>query len=126
VRQQISSGSPFEPTMGFSRAVRAGRHVFVSATAAIWPDGHVDADVAAQARRSLEIIEEALREADARLQDVVRTRICLVDAADAEAVGAVHGEVFGDIRPATGFIVDTGFIDPRWRVEIDADALIEE
>jgi enamine deaminase RidA (YjgF/YER057c/UK114 family) len=124
VRRQISSGSPFEPTIGFSRAVRVDRHVFVSATAAIWPDGHVDPDVAAQARRSLEIIEQALSEADATLRDVVRTRVFLVDAADAEAVGAVHGEVFGDIRPATGIIVVTGFIDPRWRVEIEADAFI--
>jgi enamine deaminase RidA (YjgF/YER057c/UK114 family) len=124
VRRQISSGSPFEPTIGYSRAVRLDRHVFVSATAAIWPDGHVDPDVAAQARRSLEIIEQALSEADATLRDVVRTRVFLVDAADAEAVGAAHGEVFGDIRPATGIIVVTGFIDPRWRVEIEVDALI--
>jgi enamine deaminase RidA (YjgF/YER057c/UK114 family) len=124
VRRHVSSGSPFEPTIGFSRAVRVDRHVFVSATAAIWPDGQVDPDIAAQTRRSLEIIEEALREADATLQDVVRTRVFLVDAADAEAVGTVHGDVFGDIRPATGFIVVQGFIDPRWRVEIEADALI--
>jgi enamine deaminase RidA (YjgF/YER057c/UK114 family) len=126
VRRHISSGSPFEPTIGFSRAVRVGRHVFVSATAAIWPDGHVDADVAAQARRCLEIIAEALREAGATLQDVVRTRVFLVDAADAEAVGEVHGEVFGDIRPASGWIVVQGFIEPRWRVEIEADALVGE
>lgn len=124
MRRHISSGSPFEPTIGFSRAVRVDRHVFVSATAAIWSDGHVDPDIAAQTRRCLEIIEEALREADATLHDVVRTRVFLVDAGDAEAVGAVHGEVFGDIRPATGIIVVTGFIDPRWRVEIEADALI--
>lgn len=110
--------------MGYSRAVRVDRDVFVSATAAIWPDGRVDPEITAQTRRSLEIIEEALREADATLQDVVRTRVFLVDAADAEAIGAVHGDVFGEIRPATGFIVVQGFIDSRWRVEIEADARI--
>jgi len=113
-----------ESTFGYSRAVRAGRHVAVSATAAIWPDGKVDPDVAVQARRSLEIIETALRECGAELADVVRTRVFLVDADDADVVGAVHGEVFGAIRPATGFIVVTGFIDPRWKVEIEADAII--
>jgi enamine deaminase RidA (YjgF/YER057c/UK114 family) len=124
VRQHISSGSPFEPTIGFSRAVRDERHVFVSATAAIWPDGHVDHDVAVQARRCLEIIAEALREADATLRDVVRTRVFLVDAAHGDAVGQVHGEAFGSIRPATGFIVVQGFLDPRWLVEIEADAVV--
>ena len=110
--------------MGYSRAVRVGQQVAVSATAAIWPDGEVDSDVAVQARRSLEIIELALREAGATLADVVRTRVYLVDAADATAVGAVHGEAFGAIRPATGIIVVSGFIDPRWKVEIEADAVI--
>jgi enamine deaminase RidA (YjgF/YER057c/UK114 family) len=124
VRQQISSGSPFEPTFGYSRAVRDGHLVFVSATAAIWPDGHVDPDAGVQARRSLEIIEEALREAGATLRDVVRTRVFLVDAAHSDAVGQVHGEVFGEIRPATGFIIVDGFLDPRWLVEIEADAVV--
>jgi enamine deaminase RidA (YjgF/YER057c/UK114 family) len=124
VRRQISSGSPFEPTIGFSRAVRDANLVFVSATAAIWPDGHVDPDVGVQARRCLEIIEEALRESGATLEDVVRTRVFLVDAAHGEAVGTVHGEVFGSIRPATGFIVVRGFLDPRWLVEIEADAVV--
>jgi enamine deaminase RidA (YjgF/YER057c/UK114 family) len=124
VRQRISSGSPFEGSIGFSRAVRAGSQVFVSATAAIWPDGHVDDDIAAQARRCLEIIGEALREAGASMQDVVRTRVFLVDAADGPAVGDVHGEVFGEVRPASGFIVVSGFLDSRWRVEIEADAVV--
>jgi enamine deaminase RidA (YjgF/YER057c/UK114 family) len=124
VRQHISSGSPLEPTIGFSRAVRDERLVFVSATAAIWPDGHVDPDVAVQARRCLEIIAEALREAGATLRDVVRTRVYLVDAAHGETVGQVHGEAFGSIRPATGFIVVHGFLDPRWLVEIEADAVV--
>jgi enamine deaminase RidA (YjgF/YER057c/UK114 family) len=114
-----------EPRIGYSRAVRVGDQVAVSATAAIWPDGEVDPDVAVQARRSLEIIETALREAGATLADVIRTRVYLVDPADADAVGAVHGEAFGAIRPASGFIVVSGFIDPRWKVEIEADALVQ-
>jgi enamine deaminase RidA (YjgF/YER057c/UK114 family) len=124
VRQRVSSGSSYEANIGFSRALRVDRQVFISATAAIWPDGHVDPDAGAQARRSLEIIETALREAGATLNDVVRTRVFLVDAADGEAVGAVHGEVFGDVRPASAFIVVSGFLDPRWRVEIEADAVV--
>jgi enamine deaminase RidA (YjgF/YER057c/UK114 family) len=124
VRQRVSSGSTYEASIGFSRAVRVDRQVFVSATAAIWPDGHVDPDPAVQARRSLDIIDAALREAGATLLDVVRTRVFLVDAADGEAIGAVHGEVFGEVRPASGFIVVSGFLDPRWRVEIEADAVV--
>jgi len=104
--------------------VRARDSVFVSATAPIWPDGHIDDDVAAQARRCLEIIGEALAQAGASLLDVVRTRVYLVDRGDGEAVGAVHAEVFGEIRPASGFIVVSGFLDPRWRVEIEADAML--
>ena len=125
MRQRISSGSTYEANIGFSRALRVDRQVFVSATAAIWPNGHVDPDPAAQARRSLEIIERALREAGATLRDVVRTRVFLVDASDGEAIGAVHGEVFGDVRPASAFIVVSGFLDPRWRVEIEADAVLD-
>jgi enamine deaminase RidA (YjgF/YER057c/UK114 family) len=124
VRQRVKSGSPLEPSIGFSRAVRDQGLVFVSATAAIWPDGHVDRDVGVQARRCLEIIEDALRESGATLRDVVRTRIFLVDAAHGGVVGRVHGEAFGDIRPATGFIVVQGFLDPRWLVEIEADAVV--
>jgi enamine deaminase RidA (YjgF/YER057c/UK114 family) len=110
--------------IGFSRAVRIGQQVFVAATAPIWPDGHVDDDVGAQCRRCLQIIENALHQVDAAFGDVVRTRVFLVDRADGEAVGAVHGEVFREIRPATGFIVVSGFLDPRWRVEIEADAIV--
>jgi enamine deaminase RidA (YjgF/YER057c/UK114 family) len=124
VRQHVSSGSPFEPTIGFSRAVRQDRLVFVSATAAIWPDGYVDPDAGVQARRCLEIIEEALRECGASLRDVVRTRVFLSDAAHGPAVGEVHGEVFGHVRPASGWIVVQGFLDPRWLVEIEADAVV--
>ncbi|HKY76771.1 MAG TPA: Rid family hydrolase, partial [Acidimicrobiia bacterium] len=96
-RQTVSSGSPFESTIGFSRAVRAGQHIFVSGSAPIWPDGSCDPDPAAQARRCLEIVVAALAEAGAGPSDVVRTRTFLVDVADAGPVGAVHGEVFGEI-----------------------------
>jgi enamine deaminase RidA (YjgF/YER057c/UK114 family) len=124
MRRHISSGSPLERAIGFSRAVRDGHLVFVSATAAIWPDGHVDPEVGVQARRCLQIIGEALRESGATLADVVRTRVFLVDAAHGDAVAQVHGKVFGEIRPATGFIVVQGFLDPRWLVEIEADAVV--
>jgi enamine deaminase RidA (YjgF/YER057c/UK114 family) len=124
VRQRVSSGSPLEEEIGFSRAVRDGAQVWVAATAAIWPDGLVDPDVGVQAERCLAIIEAALVEAGAGLADVVRTRVYLVDRGDVDAVAAVHGRAFGAVRPATGFILVAGFIDPRWRVEIEADALV--
>jgi enamine deaminase RidA (YjgF/YER057c/UK114 family) len=123
-RRLVSSGSPFESSIGFSRAVRAGDRVFVSATAAIRPDGRVDDDAGRQADRCLEIIADALREAGATLADVVRTRVYLVDRSDGDAVGAAHARAFGDVRPASGFIVVSGFIDPRWKVEIEADAVV--
>jgi enamine deaminase RidA (YjgF/YER057c/UK114 family) len=124
MRQRVSSGSSYERDIGFSRAVRVGDRVWVSATAAIRPDGAVDPDAARQAERCLEIIGAALAEADASLEDVVRTRVFLVDAADGPAVGEVHGRVFGVVRPASAFIVVSGFLDPRWRVEIEADAVV--
>jgi enamine deaminase RidA (YjgF/YER057c/UK114 family) len=86
----------------------------------------VDPDVGVQARRCLEIIEEALRESGGTLRDVVRTRVFLVDAAHGAAVAEVHGEAFGGIRPATGFIVVRGFLDSRWLVEIEADAIVDD
>jgi enamine deaminase RidA (YjgF/YER057c/UK114 family) len=124
VRQHVYSGTPLEPALGYCRAIRVGDLVSVSATAAIWPDGHVDPSVSAQAERCLEIISAALGEAGAGLADVFRTRVYLVDRDDASAVGKVHGRVFADVRPVTGFIVVSGFIDPRWKVEIEADAML--
>jgi enamine deaminase RidA (YjgF/YER057c/UK114 family) len=124
VRQHFSSGSPYEPSIGFSRAVRVGERVLVSGTAPIWPDGSVDPDAYVQARRCLEIITQALREAGADASDVVRTRTYLVDPDDGEAVGRAHGELFGAVRPASSMIVVAGFLDPRWRVEIEAEAII--
>jgi len=123
-RQNVSSGSPFEPAIGFSRAVRAGRHVFVSGTAPVWPDGSCDPDPGVQARRCLEIILAALAETGAGPGDVVRTRTFLVDIGDAGAVGAAHGEVFGEIRPASTMVAVSALLDPRWKVEIEAEALL--
>ncbi len=126
-RRLITSGSPYEPVVGFSRAVRVGPHVFVSGTAPTMPEG-VDPppDTYGQARRVLEIILAALEEAGARPEDVVRTRIYLTPAADFREAARGHGEVFKDIRPANAIIVVSGFVDPRWLVEIEAQALIEE
>ena len=123
-RQRVSSGSPFESTIGFSRAVRAGQHVFVSGTAPIWPDGSCDPDPAVQARRCLEIVLAALAEVGAGPEDVVRTRTFLVDLADAGPVGAVHGEVFGEVRPASTMLAVAALLDPRWKVEIEAEAVV--
>lgn len=124
MRRHASSGSPFEPKIGFSRALRVGDHVFVAGTAAVWPDGHVDPDPAVQAERCLDIIGQALADVGATLEDVVRTRIFLVDAADADAIAGVHGRRFGAIRPASSFLVLAGLLDPRWRCEIEAEAVV--
>jgi enamine deaminase RidA (YjgF/YER057c/UK114 family) len=126
VRRRVSSGSPFEPRIGFARAVRVGEHVHVSGTGPIWDDGSFDPGVGAQARRCLEIIASALEGLGAAAEDVVRTRIYLTDAADIEAVGAVHAEFFGDAPPAATAVVVVGFLDPRWKVEIEADALVSQ
>jgi enamine deaminase RidA (YjgF/YER057c/UK114 family) len=123
VRKRVSSGSPFEPRIGFSRAVRVGDRVLVSGTAPVWPDGHVDPDVSVQARRCFEIVVAALAEAGVGAEDVVRTRIYLTDPTDWEAVGAVHGEVFGAIRPAATMVVVAGLLDPRWKLEMEAEAV---
>src|SRR5688500_18986739 len=122
-RRHVSSGSPYEPKIGISRAVRVGDRVLVSGTAPIWPDGSCDPDPGAQARRCFEIIVTALREAGADPRDVVRTRMFITDPADGEAIGAAHAETFGAARPVSTMVVVTGFLDPRWKVEIEAEAL---
>jgi enamine deaminase RidA (YjgF/YER057c/UK114 family) len=122
--ERVSSGSPFESTIGFSRAVRAGDRIMVSGTAPISPDGEVDPDVATQMRRCLEIVTDALAAVGAVPADVVRTRTFLVDAQDWPEVGRVHGEVFGEIRPASTMVVVAALLDPRWKVEVEADAVI--
>ena len=122
--ERVSSGSPFEPAIGFSRAVRAGDRVMVSGTAPVWPDGHVDADVGVQTRRCLEIVLDAIEALGAGPADVVRTRMYLVDARDHEEVGRIHGELFGEIRPASTMVVVAALLDPRWKVEVEAEAVI--
>jgi enamine deaminase RidA (YjgF/YER057c/UK114 family) len=122
--ERVSSGSPFEPTIGFSRAVRAGDRIMVSGTAPVWPDGEVDPDVATQMRRCLEIVTDALASLGAGPADVVRTRTYLTDTQDWPEVGRIHGEVFGDIRPASTMVVVAALLDPRWKVEVEADAVI--
>jgi enamine deaminase RidA (YjgF/YER057c/UK114 family) len=121
---RISSGSPFEPTVGFSRAVRVGDRVLVSGTAPIWPDGSCHPDPEVQAARCLEIIVDALGEAGAEPGDVVRTRMLIVDPADQDAVARAHSAVFADVRPAASMIVVAALLDPRWKVEIEAEAVI--
>jgi enamine deaminase RidA (YjgF/YER057c/UK114 family) len=123
-RQLVASGSPFEPRFGYSRAVRVGDRVLVSGTAPIWPDGSCDPDVGVQAARCLEIIVVALAEAGARPEHVVRTRTYVTGAQHADAVGAEHGRVFGTVRPATSMVVVAGLLDPRWKVEIEAEAVV--
>jgi enamine deaminase RidA (YjgF/YER057c/UK114 family) len=123
-RRRVTSASPFEPTIGFSRALRVGDRVLVSGTAPVFPDGSCPDDAAAQARRCFAIIEAALAEAGASMRDVVRSRVLLTDVADADAVSAVHGEVYGDVRPAATMVAVSALLDPRWRVEIEAEAVL--
>jgi enamine deaminase RidA (YjgF/YER057c/UK114 family) len=123
-RQRIASGSPYEPVMGFSRAVRVGQHVFVAGTAPVMPEGEeLPPDAYGQAKRCLEIIVAALDEAGARPEHVVRTRIFATSADDFEEIARAHGALFRDVRPACTYIVAC-LVDPRWRVEIEAEALV--
>jgi enamine deaminase RidA (YjgF/YER057c/UK114 family) len=123
-RLNIASGSPFEPTVGFSRAVRIGDRVLVAGTAPIWPDDFVDPDPDTQAKRCLEIMLTALAEAGGEPKDVVRTRAYLTDVGHADAVGRAHGEVFGEIRPANTMVVVAGLLDERWVVEMELEAVL--
>lgn len=128
MRKLVSSGSPYEPKVGISRAVRAGPIVTVSGTAPLGVDGKTvgKGDPAAQARRCLEIIAAALVKAGASLRHVVRTRTLLIRIEDWQAVAAVHGEFFGEIRPANTIMQVSRFIDPDWLVEFEADAVVDD
>ena len=126
-RRSVRAESPYAGSVGYSRAVRVGPHVHVSGTAAVMPDGAPPpADAYGQARRCLEIILAALRELDAGPEHVVRTRVFITAAADWEEVGRAHAEVFGELRPASAMLVIDGMLDPRFRVEIEADAFVLE
>jgi enamine deaminase RidA (YjgF/YER057c/UK114 family) len=122
--QRISSGSPFEPTIGFSRAVRVGSRVLVSGTGPVFADGGCPDDAGLQAERCFAIIEEALAQAGATLRDVVRTRMFLTSADDVDAASTVHGRLFGDIRPAATMVIVAALVVPAWKVEIEAEAVL--
>lgn len=123
MRKNIAGSSPYEPVIGFSRAVRVGNAVHVSGTG---PVGADEADAATQTRHVLELIRASLEKAGARMEDVVRTRMYLTHVEDWEAVGRAHGEVFGAIRPAATMVVVAKLLHPAWRVEMEADAVVEE
>jgi len=127
-RLNISTGAPWEPIVGYCRAVRVGSHVAVSGTAPVGDDGEVVGvgDAYVQAKRCIEIIEKALREAGSGLSDVVRTRMFVTDISQWEAIGRAHGEAFADIRPATAMVEVSRLIDPDMLVEIEADAIIAD
>jgi enamine deaminase RidA (YjgF/YER057c/UK114 family) len=125
-RRLVSSGSRFEPDIGFSRAVRVGAHISVAGTAPVSAAGGNAAlgDVYGQAKRCLEIIGAAIAEAGGALGDVTRTRVMLVDMTAWREAARAHGEYFGAIRPACTFVEVSRFIDPQWLVEIEADAIV--
>ena len=127
-RQRISGQSPYEPIIGFSRAVRCGHFISVSGTGPVNPDGSSAGgdDPALQMASCLEIIREALERAGSRLEDIVRTRIYLTSAADWESVGRVHGKYFALCRPASTMVVVAALLRPEWKVEVEADAIISE
>jgi enamine deaminase RidA (YjgF/YER057c/UK114 family) len=126
-RQNVSSGSPYEPVIGFSRAVRIGNVIAVGGSAPIGPDGkNVGVgDPAVQTRRCIEVIRIALEKAGASLEDVIRTRCFFTRQSDWEAIGRAHGEAFGNIRPASTMAIVKGLIDDEWLVEIEADAIVQ-
>jgi enamine deaminase RidA (YjgF/YER057c/UK114 family) len=123
MRKNISGGSPFEPIIGFSRAVRVGNTVHLAGTGPVGADND---DAAGQTRRIFAIAEKALSEAGASFKDVVRTRMYLTRVEDWEAVGHVHGEFFGDIRPAATMVVVAALLNPNWRIEIEMDAVVQD
>ncbi len=122
-RQNIAGTSPYEPIIGFSRAVRVGNHVMVSGTG---PVGADDLDAAGQTEQVLTLIAAVLKQAGTSFEHVVRTRMYLTHAEDWEAIGRVHGKFFGIVRPASTMVVVAALLNPKWRIEIEADALLPE
>jgi len=128
MRKLVSSGSPFEPQIGFSRAVRVGPFVAVSGTAPIAPDGSVASpgDLYGQTKRCLEIISQAIAQAGLSMDSVIRTRVMLTDMSRWREAAKAHGEVFGKIKPASTFVEVKGLVERGWLVEIEADCVAEE
>ncbi|HUE67643.1 MAG TPA: RidA family protein [Candidatus Acidoferrum sp.] len=122
-RKRVSSGSPFEAKIGFCRAIRVDDRVIVSGTAPIWPDGSINHDAYAQAKRCFEIIEAALTELGARMEHVVRTRMYISGVAWVDAVSKAHAEALGQVRPAATMVV-AELLNEHWKVEIEAEAVI--
>jgi len=125
-RRHAASASPYEAEAGFSRAVRSGDHVAVAGTAPIWPDGSCPADAGLQAVQCLAIIARALADVGGEPRHVIRTRIFVTDAADFPAVARAHAAVFGEALPAATCVVVAALLDPRWKVEIEADAIVDD
>lgn len=125
LRDSVASGSPYEESIGFRRGVRLGGTIAISGTAPVWPDGHVDPDVGAQAHRCWEIALRAVEKLGGTRHDVVRTRQYIVSPDDAAVVGRVHGEVFGTVLPASTMVVVAGLLNPLWRVEVELDAVVD-
>ncbi|MEP9402731.1 RidA family protein [Sphingomonas sp. VNH70] len=126
MRARTASASPYEAQIGFARAVRVGDRILVSGTAPVEPDGSsTPGDAGAQAARCFAIIAQAIEQLGGRIDDVVRTRMYLTDPADADGVGRVHGQVMGVARPAATMLVVAALLRPEWRVEIEAEAIVE-
>jgi enamine deaminase RidA (YjgF/YER057c/UK114 family) len=123
-RRRVASGSPWEPVIGFSRALRVGDTVYVAGTGPVMPDGSCPPDGDSQARRCFAIVAEALRGAGATLDDVVRTRMYVTDPGVMDAVGVAHREAVGHVRPAATMVVVAGLADERWVVEVEVEAVV--